>query len=559
VRQRFNRYLNAGLRVFNNDRESNRVFVEGAHIMLIYAWNSCPVLGMDLSRSLLTVHRDFHFPIDFEANRQIYFAVTDNDKKLFADNLLDLLMKNREVYVLLISEHRAAHQEYRNSQIKFPRQFKLGDIVFTNVQIQSKKNMGTVGKLAYIKRGPYKIIESYKGGSYELAPLVGRFRATIKKHGSDLYLSPQSLNPHQLVQSSEQAYANLHKKTISSPYKIIGLDGYNPIQPWSVPAATSQANLVLLEEIPLFPTVQQLDDKFDGWPESGNPFIEKASTPAIPLDVIHNNVLTLTTVIKTKSIIVADLVRSEDKLFFVSYALQLCQTRKEWKLARVDLCRSLQQYPNCLQDGRFLMKFFIEHYQDKNLDICNRIYWLEYHKTNSHKSLSMNYHILQSSQYSEATAQSMGLVPYRKWMQASDPSVVLHGPFDFATLNHQKTRARVAAKKDWLVLTKQKGLYHNPAPQLSPTIVRVDILQPIYEEVAGDREVQTRCQTLMFHVEFNDKTLRDFGGESPSSSKHPMLPKPPHLFIFSKTKHPINKPGRRITTTWRAYPIQCSR
>jgi hypothetical protein len=511
--ERFNRYLNAGLQVFNNDRETNRVFVGGTH-MLTYAWNSCPVLGTDLSRSLLTVGREFHIPIDFEASRQMSFEVTDNDKKLFADNLLDLLMKSREVYVLLISEHRTAHREYRNSQIKFPRQFKVGDIVFTNVQVQSKKNTGTVGKLAYIKRGPYKIIKNYKGGSYELAPLVGRSRATIKKHGSDLYLSPQSLNPHQPVQSSDQAYADLHKKTISSPYKIIGLDGYNPIQPWSAPAATSQANLVLLEEIPLFPTVQQLNDEFNGWPESGNPFIEKASTPAIPQDVIHDNVLTLPPVIKTKSTIVAGLVRLEDKLFFLSYALQRCQTRKEWKLARVDLHRSLQQYPNCLQDGRFLMEFFIEHHRDKNLDICSRRYWLEYHKTNSHKSLSMNYHILQPSQYSEATAKSMGLVPYREWMQVNDPSVVLHGPFDFATLNHQKMYDRVAAK-DWLVLTEQKDSYHNPAPQLSPTIMHVDISQPIYEEAAGNREVQTRCQTLMFHMEFNDKTLRDFGGESP--------------------------------------------
>jgi hypothetical protein len=46
--ERFNRFLNAGLRVFNNDRETNRVFVEGAQT-LMYAWNSCPVLGTDLS------------------------------------------------------------------------------------------------------------------------------------------------------------------------------------------------------------------------------------------------------------------------------------------------------------------------------------------------------------------------------------------------------------------------------------------------------------------------------------------------------------------------------
>jgi hypothetical protein len=68
----------------------------------------------------------------------------------------------------------------------------------------------------------------------------------------------------------------------------------------------------------------------------------------------------------------------------------------------------------------------------------------------------------------------------------------------------------------------------------------VDISQRIYEEVAGNREVETWCQTLMFHMEFNDKTLRDFGGESPWSSRHPILPKPPYLFsFFKKPKNPL--------------------
>jgi hypothetical protein len=151
--ERFNRYWNSGLRVFNNDRDTNRVFLEGAQT-LTYAWNSCPVLGTDLSRSLLTVGREFRFPIDFEADRIISFEISDREKKLFAENLMDLLMKSREVYLLLITEHRAAHREYRNAQLSHPRQFKVGDIVFTNVQVQSKLKTGTVTKLAYIKRGP---------------------------------------------------------------------------------------------------------------------------------------------------------------------------------------------------------------------------------------------------------------------------------------------------------------------------------------------------------------------------------------------------------------------
>jgi hypothetical protein len=117
-------------------------------------------LGTDLSRSLLTVGREFRFPIDFEADRRVSFETSDKEKKLFAKNLTDLLLKSREIYLLLIAEHRAAHREYRNAQIDNPRKFKLGDVVFTNVQVQSKAKAGTVAKLAYIKRGPYKIIQT---------------------------------------------------------------------------------------------------------------------------------------------------------------------------------------------------------------------------------------------------------------------------------------------------------------------------------------------------------------------------------------------------------------
>jgi hypothetical protein len=71
-------------------------------------------------------------------NRQVSFDISNEEKKLFADNLTDLLLKSREVYLLLISQYPAAHREYRNAQINNPREFKLNNIVFTNVQVQSK-------------------------------------------------------------------------------------------------------------------------------------------------------------------------------------------------------------------------------------------------------------------------------------------------------------------------------------------------------------------------------------------------------------------------------------
>ena len=47
-----------------NERDSVRVALE-AILLLLYAWNSCPVPGTDISRSLVAVGQEFAFLIDY--------------------------------------------------------------------------------------------------------------------------------------------------------------------------------------------------------------------------------------------------------------------------------------------------------------------------------------------------------------------------------------------------------------------------------------------------------------------------------------------------------------
>jgi hypothetical protein len=373
--------------VFNNDRDSNRVFVEGSET-LAYAWNSCPVLGTDLSRSLLVTGREFKFPIDFVSQNTVNFEASDNNKKSFASDLTTLLAKCREIYTLLIGEHRAAHREYRNAQLNNPKQFQLHDVVFTNVQVQSRKTTHTVKKLAYIRRGPYKIVRSYPSGSYELQLLSNTKAATIKKHGSDLYLSPKKLIPHSPTHSSDQLFADTNKAMDSQPYKLAGLDGYNPAQPWKEPTAQAQLSKIS-QPAPQFPMLAELDKDYDGWPENTNPFVSKESSEPPKSPKEHKLVLTMAQAptITTPQLIAA-VVKSEDKLFFIAHAATTTAGRKEWKLVQVNFTKSIQQQPACLQNGRFLVDFYIEHHRNGALDIRDRRYWLEYHRSNAHKTIS---------------------------------------------------------------------------------------------------------------------------------------------------------------------------
>ncbi len=66
--ERVNRYLNKGLCIMCNKRDSDQVALE-AILFLLYAWNSCTAPGTDISHSLVVVGREFAFPIDFSSGK----------------------------------------------------------------------------------------------------------------------------------------------------------------------------------------------------------------------------------------------------------------------------------------------------------------------------------------------------------------------------------------------------------------------------------------------------------------------------------------------------------
>ena len=52
--ERVKRYLNKGLKIMTNERDSVHVAME-AILLLLYAWNSAPIPGTDLSRSFASI------------------------------------------------------------------------------------------------------------------------------------------------------------------------------------------------------------------------------------------------------------------------------------------------------------------------------------------------------------------------------------------------------------------------------------------------------------------------------------------------------------------------
>jgi hypothetical protein len=147
------------------------------------------------------------------------------------------------------------------------------------------------------------------------------------------------------------------------------------------------------------------------------------STPAIP----------------PLSILSRSIIQSSAKLFFISHSIGTNDAR-EWRLVRVASQESMSLYPSCLQDGRFLVKFYISHPADSRYNATNTRFWLQYHTLGELQSplSTMDTHLIRPSDSSKDYATRHKLLPFRKWVNLTHQDTFIHGPFDFATVTARK-------------------------------------------------------------------------------------------------------------------------
>ena len=75
--------------------------------MSVYAWNSVPVIGTDISRSLLVAGRTFNSPIDFSTEQQKMLTSSPSKAANFAVDQANILACCRDIAKGLIHAHRA--------------------------------------------------------------------------------------------------------------------------------------------------------------------------------------------------------------------------------------------------------------------------------------------------------------------------------------------------------------------------------------------------------------------------------------------------------------------
>ncbi len=102
--ERLNCYLNAGLHIMTNKKDSTCIALK-AILLLIYAWNLCPVPGTDISRSMVANGHEFAFLIDFSTGKHAKLYLMPGTIKSYSWELAIRLSSCLEIADLVWEHH----------------------------------------------------------------------------------------------------------------------------------------------------------------------------------------------------------------------------------------------------------------------------------------------------------------------------------------------------------------------------------------------------------------------------------------------------------------------
>ena len=199
-----------------------------------------------------------------------------------------------------------------------------------------------------------------------------------------------------------------------------------------------------------------------------------------------------------KDDIMPSIILSTDKLFFVR---SKTNDTYEWILVQLNLNLSIQKDPSCVKNHRFLFDHYHCHPKDIKYPHTNRRYWKEYHKILGKSQIHDKIHLIKPTENERTYCKENFLAPFRSWINITDDQIYLHGPFDFAKINHRSTKDRISTA-DWKILQSLSSKYSNQPPIVT-TQTSFHIDTPV-NLIYSDPSVQQKVANHNLHAHFND-------------------------------------------------------
>lgn len=229
--ERFHRYLNKVQRIHAADCETFQEFMFGT-IFAVYAWNSAPVDGTDVVRSYAAIGREFPFPIDFERDSIVPREHEAQGQQTIehVNSTFPLLRQQQELLKILVDDRREHHRMLKNEGRKM-KTFAPGDLVIVKKQVQTSQEKGPA-KARMTTRGPYRVIEQVKPGTYRVQRLpgiqgAGRRGKIVKESAARLTKIPSTLVIHKPTAGIDTRLATYRHAMVDNPLEtVLGL--YEP-------------------------------------------------------------------------------------------------------------------------------------------------------------------------------------------------------------------------------------------------------------------------------------------------------------------------------------------
>jgi hypothetical protein len=200
-----------------------------AILLLLHAWNSCPVLGTNISHSLVLVGQEFTFLIDYSTGKHWELPSSPTTVMTYSKELVMRLTACRTIAELLVKKQCAYHKEFINANRPNPRANNVGDIVFAQCAVRSVSHREqVVDKLQYAFTGPWKVTAVLPNASYSLKHCKHKGRMD-KKHASDLLPYPPELVPFTPVDGADTCYGQLYKPISAHSFKKARIKDFMPI------------------------------------------------------------------------------------------------------------------------------------------------------------------------------------------------------------------------------------------------------------------------------------------------------------------------------------------
>ena len=437
----YHRFLNKTQTIVGQDRGTHETFIQNAKTSQ-YAWNSAPIDDTDISRSMAAVGRDFKFPMDVELSAMP--TINDNKNSALYKYLRDVSNDSKfatSVVQILVDERREAHR-LRWNKDKVEQLFEVGDVVKAHVQVNSNAAHGEVGKLSYQAKGPFQITECLGHNSYEVKRYNDPESASRKYKGTELYLLPPAIFPHEPLDMMDERYLNYSHAPIVSPLKkSLRIEMYNDTY--------FSPDAVQLDK----PMANQPSNDIDK--QAFTAHNEEVSLPAAQLFAETGNAMPATEEIPTITDSTCEhnvIESSEDKLFFIRFTPERTM-RPRWYLIQIDMQSTEETNPLAHTNGKYWCMFLAKHPEDnKTSDEFSR-WWPEWYRyTHCKKTNDVVYGdriLIRPS----TTPDSSKFVQWAMELQLfGQNNCNLVGPFNFEEINASNRMRQKVPRLRWTQL-----------------------------------------------------------------------------------------------------------